>query len=51
MSQLNYQEIVIPTIEQLRSSYITNFLLKNQVHVLCGGAASSGKSTNINNML
>lgn len=50
-SKLQYHEIIVPTADSFRSTYITKMLLENDVHVMLPGPTGTGKSINAYNLI
>lgn len=48
---LSYHEIIIPTKDSERSTYLTKMLLTNNYHVMLPGPTGTGKSINSYNLL
>lgn len=48
---LGYHEIIIPTNDSERSTYMTKLLLTNDCHVMLPGPTGTGKSINSNSLL
>jgi dynein heavy chain len=48
---LSYHEIIIPTTDSERSTYLTKMLLTNNYHVMLPGPTGTGKSINSYNLL
>ena len=46
-----YHEIIIPTKDSERSTYLTKLLLTNNYHVMLPGPTGTGKSIYSNNLL
>lgn len=46
-SKQSYGEIVVPTFDSIRMTYITRLLLMNKKHVLSPGPTGTGKTVNI----
>ena len=50
-SKLSFSEIVVPTTDSVRNTYLLDLLLPNDKHVLMVGATGTGKTININQYL
>ena len=46
-----YHEVIVPTAESQRSSYLTKMLLSNNFHVMISGQTGTGKTINANQLL
>ena len=49
--KLTFSEIVVPTNDSVRNTYLLDMLLSNEKHVLMVGATGTGKTVNINQYL
>jgi len=49
--KMSYNEIVVPTIDSVRSKFICKHLIKGGKHVLMPGPTGTGKSVNTSEML
>jgi dynein heavy chain len=49
--KLSFSEIVVPTTDSVRNTYLLDLLLPNDKHVLMVGATGTGKTININQYL
>ncbi|KAJ3324532.1 Dynein heavy chain 1, axonemal, partial [Blyttiomyces sp. JEL0837] len=47
MPAKNTQDVIVPTMDTIRNSYILNLLLNSGYHVLCTGPTGTGKSVTI----
>lgn len=47
----NYHEIIVPTADSFRSTYLTKMLLSNDYHVMMPGPIGTGKSINAYNLI
>ena len=50
-SRLSFSEIIVPTTDSVRNTYLLDILLSNEKHVLMVGATGTGKTININQYL
>lgn len=50
-TKLNYSDIVVPTVDSIRTKYLGGILLLNSKHVLMPGPTGTGKSVNITDMV
>jgi len=50
-SKLSFSEIVVPTNDSVRNTYLMDLLLMNKKHVLMVGETGTGKTVNINQYL
>ena len=50
-AKLSFSEIVVPTTDSVRNTYLLDLLLPNDKHVLMVGATGTGKTININQYL
>ena len=50
-SSLNFNEIVVPTMDSIRTKYLYKLLLTNRYHVLSPGPTGTGKSVNSASLL
>ena len=50
-SRLQYHEIIVPTADSYRSTYMTKMLLENDYHVMLPGPTGTGKSINAYNLI
>ncbi len=48
---LCYHEIIVPTADSFRSTYLTKMLLSNNYHVMTPGPIGTGKSINLYNLI
>jgi len=46
-----FAEIVVPTVDTIRYTYLLDILLKKSIHVLCVGPTGTGKSVVVNEKL
>eukprot|EP00952_Eustigmatos_sp_NYUAD-ZCMA_P010059 41448-Eustigmatos_ZCMA.PRE.1 len=49
--KLSFSEIVVPTMDSVRNTYLLHLLLMKQKHVLMVGNTGTGKSINISQYL
>ena len=49
--QLQYHEIIVPTADSYRSTYLTKMLLEHDYHVMLPGPTGTGKSINAYNLI
>lgn len=49
--KLSFSEIVVPTTDSVRNTYLLDLLLPNDMHTLMVGATGTGKTININQYL
>jgi dynein heavy chain len=50
-SKLSFSEIIVPTADSVRNTYLLDLLLSNDKHVLMCGETGTGKTININQYL
>lgn len=50
-SGLSYHEVIVPTADSFRSTYLTKMLLSNDYHVMMPGPIGTGKSINAYNLI
>lgn len=50
-SKLSFSEIIVPTTDSVRNTYLLDLLLSHDKHVLMVGATGTGKTININQYL
>ncbi|CAF0758924.1 unnamed protein product [Brachionus calyciflorus] len=50
-SDTKFSDIIVPTIDNVRNSYLIEFLLKNDKTVLCVGPTGTGKTLSISDKL
>lgn len=50
-SKLSFSEIIVPTTDSVRNTYLLDLLLSNDKHTLMVGATGTGKTININQYL
>lgn len=50
-SKLSFSELIIPTMDSVRYTYLLSHLVKAEQHVLMTGPTGTGKTVNINEML
>ena len=50
-NKLDFSEIIVPTNDSVRNTYLMNLLLMNKKHVLMVGDTGTGKTVNINQYL
>jgi len=50
-SKLDFSEIIVPTNDSVRNTYLMNLLLMNKKHILMVGETGTGKTVNINQYL
>ena len=50
-SKLSFSEIIVPTTDSVRNTYLLDLLLPNDKHVLMVGETGTGKTININQYL
>ena len=50
-NKMSFSEIIVPTNDSIRNSYMLNLLLTNNKHVLMVGDTGTGKTININQYL
>ena len=50
-AKLSFSEIIVPTMDSVRNTYLLDLLLPNDKHVLMVGATGTGKTININQYL
>jgi dynein heavy chain len=50
-SKMSFSEIIVPTTDSVRNTYMLDLLLSNDKHVLMVGATGTGKTININQYL
>jgi len=50
-SKLSFSEIIVPTMDSIRNTYMLDLLLPNDKHVLMVGATGTGKTINVNQYL
>ena len=50
-SQQEYHEVIVPTADSQRSTFLTKLLLSNSNHVLISGPTGTGKTINANQLL
>ena len=49
--KLSFSEIIVPTTDSVRNTYLLDLLLSNDKHVLCVGGTGTGKTVNISQYL
>lgn len=50
-SKISFAEIIVPTSDSVRNTYLLDLLLSNDKHVLCVGGTGTGKTINISQYL
>ena len=50
-SKLSFSEIVVPTADSVRNTYLLDLLLSNDKHILLVGGTGTGKTVNISQYL
>ena len=50
-NSLLYHEVIVPTNDSTRSTYLTKMLLSNDYHVMMPGPTGTGKSINAYNLI
>lgn len=50
-TKLSFSEIVVPTMDSVRNTYLLDLLLPNDKHIIMVGATGTGKTVNINQYL
>ena len=50
-NKLSFSEIIVPTADSVRNTYLLDLLLSNDKHVLMCGETGTGKTININQYL
>ncbi|GFN88549.1 dynein heavy chain 1, axonemal-like [Plakobranchus ocellatus] len=46
-SEMKFADIMVPTIDTIRSTYILNMFIRNKAHLLCVGGTGTGKTLTI----
>jgi dynein heavy chain, axonemal len=49
--KLSFSELIIPTMDSVRYTYLLNHLVRNNQHVLMTGPTGTGKTVNVNEQL
>ena len=50
-ADVKFSDIIVPTIDNIRNAFLTEFLLKNDKTLLCIGPTGTGKTLTIANKL